>query len=133
LVGVCIGFLPNDEDKPPSVPTGEIHVIHKAGASLIFSADGVVTLEAPAGYNVNGDTTITGAVVINGDTIMNGAHTVNGETTLNGSETVTGDVNITGAVAVVGDVAVTGAIRATGAIVELSGGNTKTIGDLRQA
>jgi phage baseplate assembly protein V len=79
LVGICIGFLPSDEDRPPSVPSGEIHAIHKSGAFLKFTNDGKVTLETEAGFFINADTTIVGNVDITGDTTVSGDVLAGGE------------------------------------------------------
>lgn len=40
--GICVGFLPNDEDRPPRVESGELHLIHKDGAHLKFLNDGTI-------------------------------------------------------------------------------------------
>lgn len=40
--GSCLGFLPSDEDRPPKVESGEIHLVHKGGAYLKFTNDGKV-------------------------------------------------------------------------------------------
>lgn len=43
LTGVCIGFLPSDEDPPPAVASGEIHQIAKDGnAKVILKPDGSI-------------------------------------------------------------------------------------------
>lgn len=52
--GVCLGFVPSDVDRPPSVPPGEVHVIHKGGALLKFLNDGTVHIEAAAGIKTKG-------------------------------------------------------------------------------
>lgn len=61
-VGWCLGFLPNDEDRPPSVPAGEIHVIHKTGAFAKFLTDGTIHLEAAAGIHSKGPWTHEGTL-----------------------------------------------------------------------
>lgn len=41
--GVCVGFLPSDEDQAPAVMPGEIHLIARDGdASVILRADGSI-------------------------------------------------------------------------------------------
>lgn len=41
--GVCVGFLPSDDDPPPAVESGEIHLIAKDGdASVILRPDGSI-------------------------------------------------------------------------------------------
>lgn len=42
--GLCLGFLPSDEDPPPEVESGEIHLIAKDGeASIVLKPDGSIT------------------------------------------------------------------------------------------
>lgn len=42
--GMCLGFLASDEDPPPEVVSGEIHLIAKDGdAKVILKADGSIT------------------------------------------------------------------------------------------
>lgn len=41
--GICLGFLPSDEDPPPAVESGEIHLIAKnAEASILLRPDGSI-------------------------------------------------------------------------------------------
>lgn len=72
--GWCVGFLPSDADPPPHVPTGEIHVVHKAGAFLKFLTDGTVHIEATAGIKTKGpwdhDGTLHTTQEINCDTTI---------------------------------------------------------------
>lgn len=65
--GVCLGFLPSDIDRPPSVPSGEGLVRHKDGAFLRFLPGAVVDLEAAGGFNVTANTKITGDLTVTGD------------------------------------------------------------------
>jgi phage baseplate assembly protein V len=81
-VGWCTGFLPSDVDAPPTVPAGEIHVIHKAGAFVKFLTDGTVSIEADAGILSKGPWTHTG--------------------TLHVTDEVTADKSVTASVDVVG-------------------------------
>jgi phage baseplate assembly protein V len=60
--GVCLGFLPSDTDKPPSVPSGEVQVIHKSGAFLKFLSDGTVNIVSTAGINSTGPWNHTGTL-----------------------------------------------------------------------
>lgn len=39
--GQCLGFVPNDVDRPPVVQSGEMHFVHKATWFLKFLADGI--------------------------------------------------------------------------------------------
>lgn len=41
-VGWCVGYLPNDEDRPPRVLSGEIFMIHKTGSYVKLKEDGKV-------------------------------------------------------------------------------------------
>ncbi len=77
-VGFVTGFVPNDQDRPPKVPSGEIWAVHKAGASLKFTSDGKVTLVAPAGFGVQGDTTFTGKVTVTDTFTANAAVNLSG-------------------------------------------------------
>lgn len=43
-VGMCLGFLASDEDPPPEIASGEVHLVAKdAGAKVILKADGSIT------------------------------------------------------------------------------------------
>ena len=97
--GFCIGFLPSDVDQPPSVPSGEIHVVHKAGSSLIFTNDGKVALSTASDLNV----TVAGALNA----------TVTGKATLSASE-----FDLTGALKVTGHINSSGPITAATAFVQ---------------
>lgn len=66
-VGWCAGFLPNDQDRPPKVLTGEIHAIHKSGAFLKFLTDGTVHLEATAGILSKGPWSHQGTLHVTDD------------------------------------------------------------------
>lgn len=61
-VGWVTGFLPSDEDAPPNVPAGEVHVIHKTGAFLKFLNDGTISVKATAGIKSEGPWTHTGTL-----------------------------------------------------------------------
>lgn len=39
--GWCTGFLPSDEDRPPRVESGEMHLVHSSGDYIKFTADGI--------------------------------------------------------------------------------------------
>lgn len=77
-VGWCMGFLPNDADKPPKVLAGEMHLIHKGGSFLKFLADGKIhshgawehdgTLHTT--QDINCDTTVTATT----DVVGGGKH-----------------------------------------------------------
>lgn len=77
---VCLGFLNNVEDVPPTIQSGEVKVIAKAGGSmamtqdghvtvadesgstLVLSNDNKITLTASGGFFVDADLTCTGTV-----------------------------------------------------------------------
>jgi phage baseplate assembly protein V len=61
-VGWVAGFLPNDQDPPPNVPSGEILLKHKAGAFVRFTNDGKVHIEAAAGIESVGPWTHQGTL-----------------------------------------------------------------------
>lgn len=79
-VGICIGFIPNVEDVPPSVPAGQMLLVDSAGAKLAFTNDGKLTLTAPQGLTVNANVQVNGAVVATGEGTFNGGHTVSQHT-----------------------------------------------------
>ena len=92
--GVCAGFLGSNEDPPPAVESGEIHVLHKDGAKLKFLPDGEVDLIAPGGFFVTADTTITGKLHVTDDVTLDAALTVHGNAAFTGSSVTHGGVNI---------------------------------------
>jgi len=61
-VGRVSGFLPNDEDRPPSVPAGEIWLVHKIGAFIKLQTDGTLQIEADAGIHSKGPWTHDGTL-----------------------------------------------------------------------
>lgn len=59
--GICIGFLPSDDDPPPAVASGEIHLIAKgATASVIMKPDG--TIASAGAWTHTGTLKVTDAV-----------------------------------------------------------------------
>lgn len=62
LVGRVSGFLPNDVDQPPAVPSGELWLVHKAGAFIKLLTDGTLHIEAAAGIQSQGPWTHTGTL-----------------------------------------------------------------------
>jgi uncharacterized protein involved in type VI secretion and phage assembly len=66
--GVCLGFLGSDEDPPPTVEPGEIHLIAKEGdASAVFKPDGTITSKGT--WTHEGTFHATGAVTSEADVI----------------------------------------------------------------
>jgi hypothetical protein len=65
--GWCMGFLPSDGDRPPTVQSGEMQFIHKAGWFLKFLADGI---HSNGPWTHTGDFTASGTVT--GTTDVNG-------------------------------------------------------------
>lgn len=80
-VGICIGFLGNDEDVPPSVPAGQMLLVDSNGSSLAFTNDKKLTLTDGAGSTVamTGDNKISlsasAGVFINGIRMDTHKHT----------------------------------------------------------
>ena len=58
--GICVGFLPNDEDRPPRVESGELHLIHKDGAFIKFTNDGKI--KSKGAWEHDGTITATGEI-----------------------------------------------------------------------
>jgi phage baseplate assembly protein V len=85
-VGLCIGALYSDADRPLSVPSGEFWVVHKSGAFFKLTNDGAITMQADA------DTFVTlapgGAITSKGAWSHTGSITATGEGTFNGGHTV---------------------------------------------
>lgn len=92
--GICAGFLGSNEDPPPAVPSGEIHVLHKDGAKLKFLPNGEVDLIAPGGLFVTADTTITGKLHVTDDVTLDKALNVAGSAAFTGSSVTHGGTNI---------------------------------------
>lgn len=68
--GVCLGFLFDDESRPPPVPSGEAWLVHSSGSFFKMLTDGTV--------HVKGDTTIDGNLIVTKDITDN--HGGNGVT-----------------------------------------------------
>lgn len=89
-VGWCTGFLPNDQDPPPHVPSGEIHVIQKSGQFVKLLTDGSLHLQADAdtyvvlapggGITSKGTWNHDGPITATGEGTFNGGHTVSQHT-----------------------------------------------------
>jgi phage baseplate assembly protein V len=103
--GVIVGGLFSTAATPPAAPSGELWLVHQAGAFLKLHNDGTVEGNATRW-------TITGAVDVTGPV------------------TITGSVTITGAVEITGEVEVTGNILASGEISD-EGQSHGTLGQLR--
>lgn len=81
--GVCIGFLGNLEDQPPTVQSGEIQIIAKgAAASIKMDTAGNI---ASAGTWVH-----TGTMKVTGNTELDAALDVKGATHLEGTAQIDG-------------------------------------------
>jgi phage baseplate assembly protein V len=80
-VGICLGALYSDADQPLNVPAGQFWVQDSAGAFLKFTNDGKVLLTAPQGFEVTGDTTITGKLHVTGAATLDSTLAVTGKTT----------------------------------------------------
>lgn len=84
--GVAAWRLFNNEDVPPSVPSGEMWLLHKSGAFFKLTNDGKATFSDGHGATVvlNGDGTITST----GTWTHQGALTVQQDLTVQGSTAV---------------------------------------------
>lgn len=89
-LGIVIGGIFSDADKPLPAPAGEFWLKHKAGASLKFTNDGKVSVVAPAGLFVTGDTTITGKLTVTNDVTFSGSSVTHGGKNIGKTHTHTG-------------------------------------------
>lgn len=62
LVGVCAGFIPNDEDVPPKVPAGQIWLEHQDGHFIHLTPEGI---SSKGPWVHDGDFTTTGQITDN--------------------------------------------------------------------
>jgi phage baseplate assembly protein gpV len=69
--GICLGFLPNDEDRPPTVPAGEAWLVHRAGHFVKLTATGI---ESSGAWTHTGDINVTGTVTATTDVIGGSKH-----------------------------------------------------------
>jgi len=79
-IGIVIGGIFSDVDKPLPVPAKEFWLQHSGGAFLKFTNDGKVSLNAPQGFFVTGDTTITGKLHATGAVTLDSTLGVSGKT-----------------------------------------------------
>lgn len=85
-VGLCIGFLPSDEDPPPHVETGEIHLIAKgATASVVMKPDG--TIASKGTWVHSGTMKVTGAAEFDATMDVKGATHLEGTAQIDGKTT----------------------------------------------
>jgi len=86
--GVVCGFLFNDEDRPQSVPGGELWIQHKNGAFFKLTNDGKAQFDDGHGARV----------VLNGDGSISSAGTWNhsGNVNIDGNTVFTGQVHANG-------------------------------------
>lgn len=105
--GWCTGFLPNDVDKPPHVPAGEIHLIHKTGQFVKLLTDGSISLSTGSGGSIasvlmkpdgtiasTGAWTHTGTLHVTDDVTLDKALNVAGAVSFAGSSVTHGGINI---------------------------------------
>lgn len=72
----------NDEERPVSVPSGEMWIVHQSGASAKFTNDGKITLADPSGtvlaltndgkVTIMGDLSVSGSITTPDDVVGNG-------------------------------------------------------------
>lgn len=90
-VGLCIGFLPSDEDKPPRVETGEIMLIAKdADASIKLKPDGKII--SKGSWEHEGTLKVSETIHADGDITTDADVTAQGEVTA-GNVTLTQHVH----------------------------------------
>lgn len=66
-IGLIVGALFHDAMRPLDCPEGEAWMVHEGGAFLKFENSGRVYMKAPEGFELEGDTNITGALTVTGD------------------------------------------------------------------
>lgn len=64
-IGICLGFLYSDEDRPLSVPAGETWAVHKSGAFVKLTNDGKINSHGP--WEHDGTFHATGAITSEAD------------------------------------------------------------------
>lgn len=69
--GIIVGFLYSNKALSLAAPAGDAWLVHTSGSSLKFNADGTVTVNAPAGFKVTGNTEITGTLKVTSDVTDN--------------------------------------------------------------
>lgn len=130
---VCLRFF-NDSERPLTVSSGELWLIHKSGAFFKLLNSGAATFSDGQGATVtlNGDGTITssaaqwshtGPVNITGNTTINGTTTLNGPIT-QGSGTGGTNASLIGPLTVTNNVTGQGTSLHTHIHTDPQGGNT---------
>lgn len=76
-VGVCIGALYNDKDRPLDVPQGEMWLQHAGGAFVKFLTNG--TIASKGTWNHDGDLNATGDVKAGNISLKTHKHTEQGD------------------------------------------------------
>ncbi|QOR55291.1 MAG: putative baseplate assembly protein V [Phage 67_12] len=142
--------LYNDIDRPLSVPSGELWLVHQTGSFAKLTDAGQLLLQDQAGsvVTLNGDGTIT--VSCSGNASVSVGGNLNATVSGNATANVTGNLSVTAAAAsitapttITGDVSITGKLTTTGKITGGADiqaatnvsdqGGTKTMSGMRTA
>lgn len=84
--GLCLGFLPSEEDQPPEVKSGEFHLIVKADAAhVIMKPDG--TIASKGTWTHTGSMKVTGAAEFDSTMDVKGAATLESTLGVSGKTT----------------------------------------------
>lgn len=69
----------SDEDRPPTCPAGEVHLVHKSGSLIRMLSNGDVEIITSAGMHITAPTTtVTGNLTVTGQTNVQGGLTCSG-------------------------------------------------------
>jgi phage baseplate assembly protein gpV len=104
----------NDQDRPLPCPSGEFWLVHKSGASVKSTNDGMLTLSDPSGtvlqLSNDGNVRITGNLIVSGNTTTKGNTETDGATLSKGAITGQGGMAVSGGsgATVAGNLAVSG-------------------------
>ena len=104
----------NDQDRPLPCPSGEFWLVHKSGASVKSTNNGMLTLSDPSGtvlqLSNDGNVRITGNLIVSGNTTTKGNTETDGTTLSKGAITGQGGMAVSGGsgATVAGNLAVSG-------------------------
>ena len=104
----------NDQDRPLPCPSGEFWLVHKSGASIKSTNNGMLTLSDPSGtvlqLSNDGNVRITGNLIVSGNTTTKGNTETDGTTLSKGAITGQGGMAVSGGngASVAGNLAVSG-------------------------
>jgi len=104
----------NEQDRPLPCPSGEFWLVHKSGASVKSTNNGMLTLSDPSGtvlqLSNDGNVRITGNLIVSGNTTTKGNTETDGTTLSKGAITGQGGMAVSGGsgATVAGNLAVSG-------------------------